>query len=222
MGYDLDRFHEKISSSMICSLCRGVMEKPTTEPTCKQKFCQACLVAFWSVSGRCPCGKRISIRKTYDAGPDLCIRISNLHINCDYADSGCNVIIKVRDLKSHVAQCPYKPEFECEAGCVLEESDTEEQRHNCIEVQNEALKEVQNSISELAEMESTIEDNLNKSDALIELMNINNPSINDILNSMYIYKLFKSIYKKLKSFGRLKIFLILLWFFGIFLIYTMI
>ncbi|XP_006820423.1 TNF receptor-associated factor 5-like [Saccoglossus kowalevskii] len=120
-GYELSIFVKK-PTHYICPVCDKVLRSPR-QLQCGDRFCKNCVEKILQKSEEPVCPV-VDCQETVDVNeivPDHAVRkdILALDIYCEYRDNGCNKIIKLRDLSSHIQECGYA-EIDCihkQRGC---------------------------------------------------------------------------------------------------------
>lgn len=110
MGYDPNRFLEWWSREFICPLCRGVYEDPVMAK-CLHQFCRGCLARRITVSPTCPLDGCciINVRHTRPIPVMTRRALDRLHLYCDFRRFGCTVVVELRHVANHRADCPHRP-----------------------------------------------------------------------------------------------------------------
>lgn len=173
MGYDITRFDCTVDDELICSICEGVLQNPIQVISCEHVFCTDCLDE-WLAKGKknCPLDREDINRNDMKTPRIVTNLLAKLSIKCDFANYGCNSIVKLEVLLNHCNQCPYNPNkpFKCEKGCglvlanrcALEEHNCMEELHNLVRGQTEQIEGQQNQIDELKAELLTIRTNNQK------------------------------------------------------------
>ncbi|XP_054155003.1 uncharacterized protein LOC128953540 [Oppia nitens] len=176
MGYDLTRFEGPVDDELICSICDGVLQKPTQVVTCEHVFCGQCL-DDWLREGKqtCPLDREFIARENGMKSPRIVTNLlAKLNIKCDFESYGCRVVVKLESLGKHSGQCPYNPEkpLRCEKGCgqvlanrtEFDEHNCMEKLHNLVRDQSDQLDGQQQQIDELKAELLTYRNNYQKLD----------------------------------------------------------
>ncbi|CAG2104034.1 unnamed protein product [Medioppia subpectinata] len=160
MGYEITRFESTVDDELICSICEGVLQNPIQVVTCEHVFCSDCL-EDWLDKGKhtCPLDREQVNREDLKTPRIVSNLLAKLSIKCDFADYGCQVVVKLENLAKHLTQCAFNPNtpMQCEKGCGLMLANRAEfEGHNCMEKlhalvrgQSEQLEAQQRQISEL-------------------------------------------------------------------------
>jgi archaellum component FlaC len=110
-GYEDCRFESNVDENFHCSICYNVLKEPRMCTKNEHVFCLACITQYLSVNSQtCPgCSEHLSADTLRRAPRALNNYLSNLRINCDYANRGCPEFTGVEELKTHVANCDFAP-----------------------------------------------------------------------------------------------------------------
>ncbi|XP_064606028.1 E3 ubiquitin-protein ligase PDZRN3-B-like [Liolophura sinensis] len=118
MGFDVDRFANRVTDDKKCSLCQGVLEHPV-RTTCCHVFCWDCIFPWVKRHGKCP--KNCRALKTADLDQFVLLplkrEISKMFVRCDFVDRGCEAVVRLSDLACHTQSCPKRPVQCRNAGC---------------------------------------------------------------------------------------------------------
>lgn len=84
MGYELNRFVDKISEDLLCSICSKVLKEPVQSPS-EFLFCSDCIKQWLAADGIClldygPLG----IDDFKPAPKFMCNLLDRLDIKCDF------------------------------------------------------------------------------------------------------------------------------------------
>ena len=171
MGYDIERFSEKVNEGLLCSICRDVLEDPLQAP-CEHAFCSSCIYGWLTHYNTCP-EDRLPLwpsdlkpifrymRNDLDALKITCdnelrgcktsVRLdalkSHLREECGFVlvtctNDGCQEVLNRRDLEEHLQACKFQT-AECTKGCGLRISKSEAPEHNCIAELRRSLAKIQ-------------------------------------------------------------------------------
>ena len=151
MGYDPERFTCPVNQELICTICFGVLEDPLEVPDCEHAFCKACIHTWLVDHQECPMSRCCSLtRNQLNQAPRILKNLlSELTIKCEYAAVGCEGVVTLDQLQSHLSQCEHNPkrQVSCESGCGLVVPFDELPQHNhvCLNylMQNQNLKQAQ-------------------------------------------------------------------------------
>ena len=151
MGYDPERFTCPVNQELICTICFWVLEDPLEVPGCEHAFCKACIHTWLVDHQECPMSRCCSLtRNQLNQAPRILKNLlSELTIKCEYAAVGCEAVVTLDQLQSHLSRCEHNPkrQVSCESGCGLVVPFDELPQHNhvCFNflMQNQNLKQAQ-------------------------------------------------------------------------------
>lgn len=149
-GFDRNRFvglPDNIAEGLTCSICLNVFSNPVITE-CYHTFCKRCLQqTIHNGSDSCPqCRQRLSPKRSvgtadsdntiiilrdqrmYVVGRNLALNdvINSLQIRCEYDFNGCQELIQLSLLSSHLKQCHHRYCKTCELNVKRDE------QHDCI------------------------------------------------------------------------------------------
>ena len=116
MGYNVARFPGQVDQNLLCSICSSVLEEAVLTP-CGHSFCDSCLTTWLVRPGAFSCPECRGHVAPGDARPIRSVRslINAMDIHCDHQARGCQAVVKLDCLKTHLNTCAYSP-ITC-AGC---------------------------------------------------------------------------------------------------------
>ncbi|KXJ28033.1 E3 ubiquitin-protein ligase NRDP1 [Exaiptasia diaphana] len=158
MGYDVGRFQGEVDEELMCSICGGVLEDPLQAPSCEHAFCASCIHEWLNHQQSCPIDRRNLTPLQLKQVPRILKNLlSKLLISCDNNNFGCDAIVRLDSLNSHLSQCQHNPKrpIQCEKGCGLVVPFDELLHHNCVRELNVII---QNQNLKLVEVQSQIDD----------------------------------------------------------------
>ena len=158
MGYDVGRFTSSVDEELICTICGGVLEDPLQAPACEHAFCAACIHEWLNHQQTCPVDRRNLTPHQLKQVPRILKNLlSKLTIQCENAMFGCEGVVRLDQLRSHLSQCEHNPKrpVNCEQGCGLVVPFDEMPQHNCIRELNNLI---QNQNFKLAQLQAQIDD----------------------------------------------------------------
>jgi hypothetical protein len=120
LGYEDKRFEAVVSPSFYCPICLLVLREPVM---CKNQhyFCTSCIKKHLAKSAFCPtCLEHLSVDTLNDAPRIVKDYLSELNIHCDYYARGCREMVKLNQLKHHVATCGFTPVQCSNEGCTAD------------------------------------------------------------------------------------------------------
>ncbi|KAK9499520.1 hypothetical protein O3M35_002543 [Rhynocoris fuscipes] len=133
MGFEINRFTGEVDDELLCPICSGVLEEPLQAPACEHAFCSACIHEWISRQPTCPVDRQ-SITQLRPVPRILRNLLARLSITCDNAMYGCQAVLKLDALSSHLSECEHNPKkpVPCEQGCGLIIPMDELKDHNCV------------------------------------------------------------------------------------------
>ena len=146
MGYDTERFTCTVDEELICSMCHAVLEDPLQAPACEHAFCAACIRGWLNDHQTCPLDRRSLTPHQLEQVPRIVKNLlSKLTIKCKNDAFGCEAVVTLDQLQSHLSQCERNPKrpVNCEKGCGLVVPFDELPQHYCNLIQNQNFKQAQ-------------------------------------------------------------------------------
>ncbi len=133
-GHKESRFESPVSDELKCCICTNVLNTPRGCPN-KHFFCHNCIMRHLQNVNFCPvCRVELTPDTLQDPPQELTRSIAELRIHCYYQYIGCEVVVPLGELQTHVdAECEYNPnvdaddflvdadDFLCRFTCVLPE-----------------------------------------------------------------------------------------------------
>eukprot|EP00735_Rhodelphis_limneticus_P005006 TRINITY_DN16697_c0_g1::TRINITY_DN16697_c0_g1_i1::g.23605::m.23605 TRINITY_DN16697_c0_g1::TRINITY_DN16697_c0_g1_i1::g.23605 ORF type:complete len:146 (+),score=-10.33,sp/Q5R7T5/RNF41_PONAB/44.78/3e-30,zf-C3HC4/PF00097.20/4.2e-11,zf-C3HC4/PF00097.20/1.9e+03,zf-C3HC4_2/PF13923.1/2e-09,zf-C3HC4_2/PF13923.1/9.2e+02,zf-TRAF/PF02176.13/6e+03,zf-TRAF/PF02176.13/0.17,zf-TRAF/PF02176.13/1.6e-05,zf-TRAF/PF02176.13/0.00072,zf-C3HC4_3/PF13920.1/5.1e-09,zf-RING_2/PF13639.1/7.8e-09,zf-C3HC4_4/PF15227.1/4.2e-0 len=110
-GYDIERFVDSPDENLLCVICSGVMREPLSSP-CGHSFCASCIRQWVGgpVPRSCPvCRSNLSSSMLHPVPLLVKSMLAKLRIKCEHKERGCEEIITLDRLESHLISCPYRP-----------------------------------------------------------------------------------------------------------------
>ena len=157
MGYDTGRFTCTVDEELICSICLWVLEDPLQAPACEHAFCAACIHEWLNHQHTCPAGRHSLTPNQLKQAPRILKNLlSKLTIKCEYHAFGCEDVVRLDQLQSHLSQCEHNPKrpVNCENGCGLVIPFDALPQHNCVCLNNL----MQNQNYKQAQLQAQIDD----------------------------------------------------------------
>jgi hypothetical protein len=110
-GFDECRFETAVSDELKCCICSKVLNNPRGCPN-KHFFCHNCIIRHLQNVDFCPvCRETLTPDTLQDPPRALTRSLSELRIHCDYQRQGCEVVVSLGDLQTHVdAKCEFNPD----------------------------------------------------------------------------------------------------------------
>ncbi|GAB6032174.1 E3 ubiquitin-protein ligase NRDP1 [Chamberlinius hualienensis] len=151
MGFPVGRFKEEVDEELLCPICSGVLEDPVQNVQCEHAFCSLCINEWLSHQQTCPLDRQTITPNSLKPVPRILRNLlSRLTIYCDNATHGCNVVVKLDMLKSHLEDCEHNPKKPvlCEQGCGAVVPKDELKDHNCIHQLRSVIQCQQHKLAE--------------------------------------------------------------------------
>ena len=174
-GYPDEQFETVISESLHCSVCSCVFKDPVM---CKNEhcFCRGCITQHLKNSHTCPCCNEDLTEETLaDAPRFLRNLLSEQRIRCDHHERGCQEIVELGNLASHVAVCGKAPVL-----CENEECSSEINREDQFRHQGEECRFRKEKCRNCKEMSSKVQEIGASLDGLSEHVEKLNTSVKDM------------------------------------------
>lgn len=143
MGFETVRFTCPVDEELICTICRSVLEDPLQVPTCEHAFCAACIHEWLRHQQICPVDRRdLTAHQLKQVPRILKNLLSKLTIKCENVGFGCDSVVRLDQLQSHLTQCEHNPKrpVPCNQGCGLVVPFDELPQHNCVRELNNLLQ----------------------------------------------------------------------------------
>lgn len=111
MGYMTNMFISRVDHNLICGICTGVFKRPVVTH-CGHTYCEEC-IKLWVTDAcvkeekTCPeCRQEVSLSGT---SPVLALRgvIEGLSVECQNSSNGCQMVLRLGDMESHLKNCGY-------------------------------------------------------------------------------------------------------------------
>ncbi len=128
-GYPDERFETVISDNLHCAICSCVLKDPAM---CKNEhcFCRGCITKHLENSHTCPCcNQDLTVESLADAPRILRNLLLEQRIRCDHHERGCQEIVQLGNLASHVAVCGKAPVVCANEECSSEINREDQFRH---------------------------------------------------------------------------------------------
>ena len=110
-GYDTSRFRSAIDDCFICCICFCVLKDPMQCENNEHYFCSGCIKKHLEkTSHTCPvCQDKLSVETLRKAPRIVEDCVSRYQITCDYATRGCDKVLELGTLQTHVQDCDFMP-----------------------------------------------------------------------------------------------------------------
>ena len=128
-GYPDERFETVVSENLHCAICSCVFKDPVM---CKNEhcFCRGCITKHLQNYHTCPsCKQDLTVESLADAPRILRNLLSEQRIRCDHHERGCEEIVQLGNLASHVAVCGKAPVVCANEECSSEINREDQFRH---------------------------------------------------------------------------------------------
>ena len=152
-GYPDEQFEAVISESLHCGICSCVFKDPVM---CKNEhcFCRGCITKHLENYHTCPCcNQDLTVETLADAPRFFKNLLSEQRIRCDHHVRGCQEIVQLGNLASHVAVCGKAPVL-----CENEKCSSEINREDQFRHQNEECRFREVKCRNCKEMSSMVQE----------------------------------------------------------------
>ena len=118
-GYDTSRFQSAIDDGFICCICLCVLKDPKQCENNEHYFCSGCIKEHLKkTSHNCPvCQDKLTVETLRKAPRIVGDCVSRYKISCDYAIRGCDEVLELGALQTHVQECDFMPVSCSNEGC---------------------------------------------------------------------------------------------------------
>ena len=118
-GYDTSRFRSTIDDGFICCICLCVLKDPMQCENNEHYFCSGCIKEHLEkTSHTCPvCQDKLNVETLRKAPRIVGDCVSRYKITCDYATRGCDKVLELGTLQTHVQDCDFMPVSCSNEGC---------------------------------------------------------------------------------------------------------
>ena len=118
-GYDTSRFQSAIDDGFICCICLCVLKDPMQCENNEHYFCSGCIKEHLKkTSHSCPvCQDKLTVETLRKAPRIVGDCVSRYKISCDYATRGCDEVLELGALQTHVQDCDFMPVSCSNEGC---------------------------------------------------------------------------------------------------------
>lgn len=163
-------------------------------PACEHAFCRVCINEWINRQPTCPLDRTpITSAQLRPVPRILRNLLARLCINCDNVMYGCQSVIKLDSLASHLEECEYNPKrpMPCEQGCSLIIPKDELKDHNCvrelrnlIQSQHQKLSDMRRDLGEQQFQINEQRREINLLKEFMRAMGISNPAMRAITDQM--------------------------------------
>ena len=173
-GYPDERFESVLSDNLHCAICSCVLKDPVM---CKNEhyFCRGCITKHLLNYHTCPsCNQDLTVESLADVPRIVRNLLSEKRIRCDHHERGCEEIVQLGNLASHVAVCGKAPVVCVNEECSSEINREDQFRHeseecrfrkvkcrNCKEM-GSMVQEIETSLGGLCEHVEKLNTNVNE------------------------------------------------------------
>ena len=134
-GYPDERFETVVSDNLHCAICSCVLKEPVM---CKNEhfFCRGCITKHLENYHTCPsCNEDLTVESLAEAPRIVRNLLSEQRIRCDHDERGCQEMVQLGNLASHVAVCGKAPVM-----CANEECSSEVNREDLVRHESEECR----------------------------------------------------------------------------------
>ena len=174
-GYPDEQFETVVSENLHCGICSCVFKDPVM---CKNEhcFCRGCITKHLENYHTCPCcNQDLTVETLADAPRILRNLLTEQRIRCDYHERGCQEIVQLGNLTSHVSVCGKAPVL-----CENEECSSEINREDQFRHQGEECRFRKEKCRNCKEMSSAVQKIGTSLDGLSEHVEKLNTSVNEM------------------------------------------
>ena len=110
-GFDTARIQSTVDDGFICCICLGVLKDPMQCEHNEHYFCSGCIKKHLEkTSHSCPvCQDKLTVETLRKAPRIVADCVSRYKINCDHAARGCDAVLELGALQTHVHDCDFMP-----------------------------------------------------------------------------------------------------------------
>ncbi|XP_025418474.1 E3 ubiquitin-protein ligase NRDP1 [Sipha flava] len=190
MGFDIIRFVGEVDEELLCPICTGVLQDPVQAPVCEHAYCKGCILEWLLRQSTCPVDRlSVNVLQLRPVPRILKNLLSRLYIFCENSNFGCNSVVKLDSLDSHLTECEYNPKrpFPCEQGCGLIIPKDEHKDHNCVkelrelvQKQNQKINDMQQEMAHQKLEMTSIKDEMRVLKNYVRSIRVCNPSAIDL------------------------------------------
>ena len=173
-GYPDERFESVLSDNLHCAICSCVLKDPVM---CKNEhcFCRGCITKHLQNYHTChSCNQDLTVESLADAPRIVRNLLSEQRIRCDHHERGCEEIVQLGNLASHVAVCGKAPVV-----CANEECSSEINREDQFRHENEECRFRKVKCRNCKEMGSMVQEIDTSLGGLCEHVEKLNTNVND-------------------------------------------
>ena len=178
-GHPDEQFETVVSESLHCGICSCVFKDPVM---CKNEhcFCRGCITKHLENYHTCPCcNQDLTVETLADAPRFFENLLSEQRIRCDHYKRGCEEIVQLGNLASHVVVCGKAPVL-----CENEECSSEINREDQFRHQGEECKFLDVKCRNCKEMSSVVKEIRTSLSGLREYVEMVNVSFDRMENKI--------------------------------------
>ena len=152
-GYPDERFETVVSDNLHCAICSCVLKEPVM---CKNEhcFCRGCITKHLENYYTCPsCNQDLTVESLAEAPRIVRNLLSEQRIRCDHDERGCQEMVQLGNLASHVAVCGKAPVV-----CAHKECSSEINREDMVRHESEECRFREVKCRSCKEMGSMVQD----------------------------------------------------------------
>ena len=162
--------------------------------TCEHAFCTGCIQEWLSRQPTCPVDRQPITTSNLRSVPRILRNLlSRLNISCDNQLYGCQAVLKLDALQTHLEECEHNPKrpLPCENGCGFIIPKDEYSSHNCVRElrtlchsQQQKLAELKTEINDQNLTINELKRELNLIKEFMRAMRVSNPAMRAIADQM--------------------------------------
>lgn len=171
-----------------------MLEDPLQIVNCEHAFCSSCIQEWLSRQPTCPVDRQPIATSNLRSVPRILRNLlSRLNISCDNQIYGCQQILKLDALTSHLEDCEFNPKrpLPCEQGCGFVIPADELKDHNCVRelrslchTQQQKVAELKTEVNDQNITINELKRELNLIKDFMRAMRVSNPAMRAIADQM--------------------------------------
>jgi len=124
MGFELERFVDKVPSSFICLICHEVVQNAKECSVCESLYCSDCITTCLEQNGYV-CPNRCERAEMNRPGRIIRTNIEDLIMRCKYSKNGCSKVDRLARIVTHEQEdCPFNCDMKKCASPICTNKDT--------------------------------------------------------------------------------------------------